>query len=271
MNLWQKNQIPTWLTLGNLTGGFLAILAIIDNNIPFAIGLIGIALFFDLIDGYVARKYGWQSQMGIELDSLADAVSFVIVPSLLTYFILLDGLNPIPSIFMAGCGILRLAKFNVTKGKDHFEGVPTPIHTIFIVALLFLNLPLWVLIPLVIVSSYSMISELKYPALKKGHFQRYKRYGLIVAIIVASIIVVSRFIPLGLILTSGTIYVIFLLLLIQLNCDKKLKKRMPATLFTVGFIVSVGFAYFTLTFVMPLLYVIVFAPLIQTAIDGKWN
>ncbi|MFP4423848.1 MAG: CDP-diacylglycerol--serine O-phosphatidyltransferase [Candidatus Woesearchaeota archaeon] len=268
MNIFRKNHIPTWLTLGNLAGGFLAILAIIDNNIPLAMYLIGIALFFDVIDGYVARRFNWQSDMGVELDSLADAVSFVIAPSLLAYLTLLNEASPIPSLFMAGCGILRLAKFNVTKGKDHFIGLPTPVHTIFIFSLYFVNLQIWLIALIMIISSYTMISPLKYPALKKGHFQHYKQRGLILALIAALLLALSNYI--GLILASILIYALFLAILIPLNLDKKLKKPSALYIFNSGFIAAVVISYL-INPIIPVIYAIAAAPLIQVAIDGKWN
>ncbi|MFO7710290.1 MAG: CDP-diacylglycerol--serine O-phosphatidyltransferase [Candidatus Woesearchaeota archaeon] len=269
MNIFRKNHIPTWLTLGNLAGGFLAILAIIDNNITLALYLIGIALFFDVIDGYVARRFNWQSDMGVELDSLADAVSFVIAPSLLAYLTLLNEASPFPSLFMAGCGILRLAKFNVTKGKDHFIGLPTPIHTIFIFSLYFVNLQTWLIALIMIISSYAMISPLKYPALKKGHFQRYKKRGLLLALVAALILALSNY--MGIISTSILIYALFLAtILIPLNLDKKLKKPSVLYIFNTGFIAMIILSYL-INPVLSIIYAIAGAPLIQVAIDGKWK
>ena len=125
---------PSLFTLGNLACGFFSILNAAQGHFAKAGWLILIAAVFDLFDGRVARMLGTESKFGIEMDSLADAISFCTAPACLMYFMVLQGYAiwgaPIACIY-ACFGILRLAKFNIMaqegKGsKKYFSGLPVP-------------------------------------------------------------------------------------------------------------------------------------------------
>lgn len=125
---------PSLFTLGNLACGFFSILNAAQGHFSKAGWLILIAAVFDLFDGRVARMLGTESKFGIEMDSLADAISFCTAPACLMYFMVLQGYAvwgaPIACIY-ACFGILRLAKFNIMaqegKGsKKYFSGLPVP-------------------------------------------------------------------------------------------------------------------------------------------------
>jgi CDP-diacylglycerol--serine O-phosphatidyltransferase len=140
-----KKHIPNALTSVNLACGCLAVIASLNGNLQQASVLIFAAAIVDFFDGFVARALGVQSEIGKQLDSLADMVSFGLAPGMIfymlsamvfpmgyacanTYIVLL-----IP-IFSA----LRLAKFNIdTRQSDSFIGVPTPANTLFITAIPF--------------------------------------------------------------------------------------------------------------------------------------
>ena len=109
-----------------------------------AVTLVGVALFFDIADGRVARRRGEHSPFGQELDSLADIVSFGVAPAALGYGLgLRGGFDVIILIFFVACGISRLARYNVTAGQlsddsgkvKYFEGTPIP-SSLLLVALL---------------------------------------------------------------------------------------------------------------------------------------
>ena len=123
-----KRSIPHIFTLGNLVFGFLAIAFTIKQDYLLASVLIILAAIFDIIDGHMARWLNVSEELGKQLDSLADATSFVIAPALLVYLKILDGtgLGLFVGLVITVCGIFRLAKFNLLKPLPHFIGLPTP-------------------------------------------------------------------------------------------------------------------------------------------------
>lgn len=125
---------PSLFTLGNLACGFFSILASAKGNFSQAGWLILIAAVFDMFDGRVARLLGAESEFGIEMDSLADAVSFCAAPAFLMYFMVLSAQPtwgaPIACVYTC-FGVLRLAKFNTMAhagegSKKYFCGLPVP-------------------------------------------------------------------------------------------------------------------------------------------------
>ncbi len=134
--------IPSLFTIGNITCGFFSILASIEGDFNFAGLLIFVAMLFDAFDGRVARMLHAESAFGIEMDSLADLISFCTAPAFLIYFIALKQTPfgaPISFVFML-FGAIRLAKFNVLantgKGsKKYFSGLPTPAAAAVLVSL----------------------------------------------------------------------------------------------------------------------------------------
>ncbi len=134
--------IPSLFTIGNITCGFFSILASVEGDFIFAGVLIGVAMLFDAFDGRVARLLHAESSFGVEMDSLADLISFCAAPAFLIYYIALRETPfgaPIAFIYML-FGAIRLAKFNVLantgKGsKKHFSGLPTPAAAAVLVSL----------------------------------------------------------------------------------------------------------------------------------------
>ncbi len=125
---------PSLFTLGNLACGFFSILNAAHGNFAKAGWLILFAAVFDMFDGRVARMLGTESSFGVEMDSLADAVSFCTAPAMLMYFMVLQRYPlwgaPIACVY-ACFGILRLAKFNTMalageSSKKYFSGLPVP-------------------------------------------------------------------------------------------------------------------------------------------------
>jgi CDP-diacylglycerol--serine O-phosphatidyltransferase len=130
--------IPSLFTILNLFCGFLSVINAAGGELNQACLFIIYAALFDAFDGVVARFTGTSSRFGVELDSLADVVSFGFAPSMVLYkfyFFNLDGIGialaSLPMIF----GALRLARFNaqlVGFDKNYFSGVPVPISAITI-------------------------------------------------------------------------------------------------------------------------------------------
>ena len=149
----KKHQrfIPNILTLTNMFLGFIAIGLILQNDPLKAGTLIIIAGLLDAFDGKIARLLGIESQFGVEFDSMADTISFCVVPAILIHTFYVEGLHPLlgsaVSFLPLMCGTIRLAKFNIgqEKGivKNYTVGLTTPISTITLFSYLMFNSELY--------------------------------------------------------------------------------------------------------------------------------
>ena len=135
-----KKNIPNALTLLNAICGFCATVYILKEDLLVAFFFIIGALLADFLDGFVARLLKLNSELGGQLDSLADAISFGVVPAAIARAILIHNVHnydlEIPITFFAACiaafSVLRLARFNVEKtDPNFFIGLNTPTNTIF--------------------------------------------------------------------------------------------------------------------------------------------
>jgi CDP-diacylglycerol---serine O-phosphatidyltransferase len=176
--------VPSFFTLMSLFSGFVAITQIAVGAYVEACWLIVLAGFFDALDGMMARLANATSLFGVELDSLADVVSFGVAPSFLIYHFSLAQfgvLGLVVASLPAVCGAVRLARFNVNfdgDKKDYFMGLPIPMQAAGIVAIIlnFQNatVPAWadptdvpVLMPAVILLSFLMVSNIKFEAMPR--------------------------------------------------------------------------------------------------------
>jgi len=114
------------------------------DHIYFACALIPAALVFDVLDGRVARWRQQSSELGRELDSLADVISFGVAPAAIAYGCGMQGLwDRVVLVFFVVCGVSRLARYNITavklsEGGDkvkYFEGTPIPTSLLLVVVL----------------------------------------------------------------------------------------------------------------------------------------
>ena len=120
-------SIPNLLTIGNLICGVLSITLNMSGLIMLSSIFIFIAAIFDLLDGRVARKLKVNSEFGVELDSLADIVSFGVAPALLFHSISAPSiLTSLAFILFPTMGALRLAKFSAKPTIGYFKGLPIP-------------------------------------------------------------------------------------------------------------------------------------------------
>jgi len=143
-------QLADWFTLGNAVCGVGALFAAMSyletgdtRHVHFAAALVLAALVFDVLDGRVARWRRKSSDLGRELDSLADVISFGVAPAVLAYACGMQGLyDRIVLAYFVACGVSRLARYNVTAealsggsplGKvTHFEGTPIPTSIVLV-------------------------------------------------------------------------------------------------------------------------------------------
>lgn len=122
--------IPHCLTFFNAMCGFLSITQAVVHRYDVAAFCIVLAALWDSLDGRVARKFGCSSYFGMELDSLADAISFCLAPVVLVYSwqgSSVNGISLVALMVYLCAGLGRLARFNITPShKDYFTGLPTP-------------------------------------------------------------------------------------------------------------------------------------------------
>lgn len=227
--------IPNALTLLNLLCGCVATIYAVNNNFIAAAIFVFLGIFFDFFDGFAARKLNAQSNLGLQLDSLADMVTSGLVPGIVMFKLLeivesdwgeIDVSTDIylPIIPLLGLAITlasayRLANFNIdTEQQTFFKGLPTPAN-----ALLILSLPLilefqnndvinalilnkWFLIGLTIFSCWILNSNLKLFALKFKDYSfksNASRYIFLILCIVLLIVLHFAAIPIIILLYLG--------------------------------------------------------------------
>lgn len=170
----------------NLFSGFIAIkCAMMDGDFDKAAWFIVLGAIFDTLDGLMARLTHSSSEFGVELDSLADVVTFGVGPSAIIYklfFFQYQGLGMLIAALPAICGAIRLARFNVQLvgfDKDYFRGLPIPSAALFIVSFVtfhyqrhspaFISADTFEVLMFVvtIAASLLMVSTVKYEAMPK--------------------------------------------------------------------------------------------------------
>ena len=198
--------IPNMLTLGNLICGSSAVVALLMHaDFELAFWLVVASAVFDFFDGFAARLLKSVSAIGVELDSLADMVSFGLVPSV-AMFCLWDVApsSDLPSwmryltLTIVAFSALRLAKFNIDDTQTtEFCGLPTPANGLFCLSLAMLmaagsiSLSQWAILTISIGMAYMLISPIRMFALKfkgfgwQGNEIRYSFLALCVVLIAA--------------------------------------------------------------------------------------
>lgn len=171
-----KKHIPNSITCCNLFVGILAVLSAYNGSFYHVLVFVLLAAVFDFLDGMMARLLNAYSAIGKELDSLADMISFGLLPGMIAFKLLQE--TPLPgwvayfgfllTIFSA----LRLAKFNIDdRQTSSFLGLATPANAIFWsgIAIQFSGAQDWntyLLLPLVLLFSYLLICEIPMFSLK---------------------------------------------------------------------------------------------------------
>lgn len=199
-----KKHIPNFVTLLNVLCGSIAVLFAVNGNMTATAFFVFLGIFFDFFDGLLARKLKVQSELGLQLDSLADMITSGLVPGIVMYKLLeltlgnvdfysatvgwnttiqWDGLKqsflPFFGLLITLASAYRLATFNIsTNQSDSFIGLPTPAN-----ALLILSFPLimeyqnndmmnniilnpWFLVGVTLLSCYLLNAKIKLIALK---------------------------------------------------------------------------------------------------------
>ncbi len=174
-----KRHIPNTVTCLNLFSGCVGVVFALDGQLAYAAYCVVLAGVFDFLDGLVARALQVKSSIGKDLDSLADVVSFGLLPGALLYTMLqvafpANGYLPYLGFVVTVCSALRLAKFNTDErqGTD-FLGLATPMNAFYVVSLPFVAErfggigyhPL-VLVGSIVVTSWLLVSDIRLFSLK---------------------------------------------------------------------------------------------------------
>jgi CDP-diacylglycerol--serine O-phosphatidyltransferase len=210
-------HIPNFITSLNLVSGFIAVIFAARGDIIIASWLIVAAMIFDFFDGFTARLLKSYSDLGKELDSLADVVSFGVAPAIIIFHFLSNALSPdamilvtenigysillfLPAV-MPVCAAFRLAKFNLDPEQStDFRGLPTPANAIAVVSVVlafntssspllnsFVNSPVWLTL-FTFTLSLLMVSRIPLFSLKIKNFEfrgNEGRYILVVLILIS--------------------------------------------------------------------------------------
>lgn len=163
--------LPNVVTCGNLVSGFLALLMVTQENYNQAALLVALAAGFDLLDGAIARRCSTTGDFGCNLDSLADLVSFGLVPAFALYA---SQLHTLGGVGVAACaafliaGAVRLARFPLVRDPDHFLGLPIPPAGLAVASLAALSPPVGLSLFSALALAALMVSRRPFPKLSLG-------------------------------------------------------------------------------------------------------
>ena len=231
--------LPNMLTLIGVCIGLTSIRFALDEKFEFAIIAILFAALFDWLDGRIARLIKGTSEVGKELDSLADVISFGVAPAFIMYFWTLSSLGKfgwLLCLIYVSCVALRLARFNVNSNQEpswkdnFFEGVPSPAGGILVLSPLIVSLSNFdyikldynIIVPIFfILTSLLLISKFPTYSFKKIVIQRKATIFLLFGIILFfGLLLVYPFVIISI---SSIIYLI--LLPVSFFSYKKMKKQ----------------------------------------------
>ena len=196
-----KRHIPNVITCLNLLSGSIAVYLATSNQFVIAFMFILLGAFFDFWDGLVARKLGVSSKLGIEMDSLADDITFGLAPSmmLMCYLKPIIGWWALIALLMAAFSALRLGKFNIDERQtSSFLGLATPANAIFWGSITCLPyqavcqpwMP-WCLLTLSLLSCWLLVCEIPFCSLKFKSFAWKDNYDKYVFLMGTLIIIIG--------------------------------------------------------------------------------
>ncbi|MGE5481033.1 MAG: CDP-diacylglycerol--serine O-phosphatidyltransferase [Chloroflexota bacterium] len=196
-----RSIVPNMLTLGNLFCGFSALVFASDGDFMRASLFVLFAAVFDMLDGVIARLLRSTSEIGAELDSLCDAVSFGVAPSFILYkifFFTWGDTGLLLASMPALAGVARLARFNVQltsfEDKLYFKGMPIPSGALTILSYVVFfhtnpsidpNLKSVLIVAVTVVTSLAMVSTIKFDNLPRPSKRSIKQrpYAFAVAVV----------------------------------------------------------------------------------------
>jgi len=171
-------NLANLITMGNITFGLMAVYFITQQNFFLAVILAWMGGAFDIFDGKVARKYNLSNEFGVQLDSFADFLTFVLMPTFLIFEAVFEGTGTlmmvfagIGSVYYVISGLRRLIQFNIQadpgEAEKFFTGVPTPLGAILLwlvfLANVYLGLPALGVLVLMLTIGFLLNSHVKVP------------------------------------------------------------------------------------------------------------
>ena len=235
--------LPSVLTTFGMFAGFYSIISSINGDFTIAAISILIAMFWDTLDGRVARLTNTQSAFGAEYDSLADLVSFGLAPALLVYQWTLYELGRfgwLAAFVYLACAALRLARFNTQVGiadKRYFQGLPSPAAAGVIASMIWLkiwtfasfdsdviSLGYYLGAGITILCGLLMVSNIRYYSFKEFDSKK-ASFRFLLIVILSLIILVSK--PNIILFTGFFIYLLSgpVITIIGLNRNRLKKKQ----------------------------------------------
>lgn len=210
--------LPSLFTVGNMFCGWGCIVYAMRGDYAVAAPFIGVAMVLDLLDGRIARATGSTSEFGVQLDSLADVISFGIAPATLVFS---WGLEPLGRLGWAVAFLwltataVRLARFNLQaqdSDKRYFVGLPSPAAAGVPAATVFawpagFNEPAtaFVALPILLVPSVLMVSRLRFRSV--GALMPGRRRSVLTPLLIAAIIATIAAQPEAVLLVMAYTYV----------------------------------------------------------------
>ena len=205
---WRREQyrrgmfiIPSFFTVSNIFCGFYSISSAVRGNYELAGILIGIAMILDTLDGRIARLTRTTSDFGVQLDSLADVVTFGLAPAFLCYqwaFLnyerhIIDRAGWLACFLFLVCAASRLARFNVQTSvvhdKRYFIGMPTPAAAGMIASTVYCfperidgDIPALAALAMMLVLAFLMVSRIRYRTFKDINLREPRSYRMVVVI-----------------------------------------------------------------------------------------
>jgi CDP-diacylglycerol--serine O-phosphatidyltransferase len=195
--------VPNLFTLSNLSLGFFAVLLASREDTPHALslagGLILLAVLCDGLDGYAARLLNARSELGAQLDSLADLTTFGIAPATVMYSLVLKswtvdfGGPTIPfgmiiAVVWPATAAYRLARFNVSHSDNSFTGLPSPVAGLIVGLMPVVNrdifeIPFGILVIIYVLVSFLMVSTVRFSKPQVTLFRKFSplRMGFLIA------------------------------------------------------------------------------------------
>jgi CDP-diacylglycerol--serine O-phosphatidyltransferase len=180
--------LPNTFTALNMACGFASMISAWGGQYQKACLLLLLGAIFDSVDGRIARMTGTQSQFGEQFDSLSDAISFGMAPSIIIYnrfFVDTGRFGLAISFIFLLCGAMRLARFNANIEKissDYFQGLPIPGAAVALIGLVLFSLKYEVIVDYpyavavyVLFYSVLMISNIPFTSLKNTHWMKKHR------------------------------------------------------------------------------------------------
>ena len=206
--------VPNFFTLLNLFFGITGIILVLGNNTEQVYFTVGFCLLADFLDGFTARLLKQSSPIGKELDSLADMVSFGVLPAILYFQLLrIQGMDFGIAIYfvfiIALASALRLAKFNLDERQtNYFVGLNTPANTILTLGVSISLLKydifspefvLYLIVSLTLIQSVLLISEMRFISLKFSKFSWNENKSRWILLMGSALLMVFLSLPLALI------------------------------------------------------------------------